>query len=135
MRITLICGLPASGKTTYGQELARKLADTTTVAFIDDPDTLQNLPEINQVDVLIISDPFFCLERTRNKSIEILTEKYNCEMTWIFFENDPIRCHINSKRREEKKCHGFIDYLSNLYTIPAGAKILPVWCEKSVDIP
>ena len=66
MKITLIIGLPASGKT----EFAKKLDGF----ILDDPKSLNDFPKY--VNHLIITDPNFCDNSILKSAISILLEKY-----------------------------------------------------------
>ena len=66
MRITLIIGLPASGKTTYAKTLGGFL--------VDDPQSINELPL--ECDHLVITDPNFCIQQNLDRSIIILKKKY-----------------------------------------------------------
>lgn len=119
MKITLIIGLPASGKTTY--------ANTLGGTVIDDP---QNLSEVkdNNCEHLIIVDPYFCRPNTVEIAEVILRSMYNVEsLEKIYFENDPEQCLKNAKNRENKKVDIFINRYSETYEIPEGSIVLPCY--------
>ena len=120
MKITLIIGLPASGKT----EFAKKLDGF----ILDDPKSLNDLPKY--VNHLIITDPNFCDSSILNSAISILLEKYKAydiEIEKIYFENDPIQCSINSKNRINKSVLNYISILSKIYVPDEKCKIIPVY--------
>ncbi len=123
MKITLIIGLPASGKTT--------LAKTLGGFLIDDPISIKILP--NYVDHLIITDPYFCIDSILNKAINILYKKYdhyNVIINRIYFENDLAQCLLNSKLRNNKNVDNFIKHLSSEYIPNKNYKILPCYNNK-----
>jgi RNase adaptor protein for sRNA GlmZ degradation len=131
MKFILIAGLPASGKTMYAQSLEGYL--------IDDPLSLEEVEseikkaqEIFNQDTIIITDPHFISSNTRKCCEELLKELYlNCEIKWIFFENDPEQCFMNAFIRQEngddREVCGFIKEGTKKYTIPENAIVLPAW--------
>ena len=118
MKITLVIGLPASGKTTYAKKLGGFL--------IDDPKHLDELPDI--CEHLVIVDPFFCITHILKKSIVKLSEKYGeCEITKIYFENDPDQCCKNAELREHKHVKRFINAISFEYEPDESCIVLPCY--------
>lgn len=115
----LIAGLPASGKTTYAKNFKCKL--------FDDPKDLKEIIDYCKCgNNIIITDPNFCITEVRNKAQKILLD-LGYKVNWIFFENNPNQCIINSKKRPEKSVEMYIKQLSLLYNIPENSVILSVW--------
>jgi len=120
MKITLVIGLPASGKTTYAKTLGGFL--------VDDPKSLSDLPEY--ADHLVITDPNLCIDSVINASILKLYEKYskyNVNITRIYFENDPIQCYKNSLNRDGKLVTKYIKLLSQTYKPDEKCLIIPCY--------
>lgn len=105
----LIIGLPASGKTT----LAQKIAKEKEYFLIDDPMDL-NSYEKHMKDNIVICDPLFCREKTLKRA-EILLKTYNYVIEKIYFENDPQQCIANAKLRNGKRVDGSINFLTESY--------------------
>jgi len=106
MLITLIIGLPSSGKTTY--------AKTLNGFLVDDPKSVKELPEM--CDHLVITDPNFCVKNALNNAIKYLQEKYQTNnIKKIYFENNPQQCLKNCKK--EKPVENYIKYLSTQYVV------------------
>ena len=119
MQITLIIGLPASGKTTYAKTLGGFL--------VDDPQSVTELPL--HCEHLVITDPNFCIEYNLNSAITILRKKYgeSVVIDRIYFENDPIQCYKNAVKRLDKPVTASIKALSLLYTPDKNFCILPCY--------
>lgn len=129
MKIILIVGLPASGKTFLG----RKLALEQNLKLIDDPTYLSEI--VSHENGLVICDPKLCRQIDRNCAKDFLKSKFpNAEIEWIFFENDYKACLKNSHLRKEqgdnRSVDRFIWYLSTVYS-PEGSCQIPVWKDKS----
>jgi len=119
MRITLIIGLPASGKTTYAKTLGGFL--------LDDPQSVNELPL--ECDHLVITDPNFCISTNLDKAISILKKKYgeSTVIDRIYFENDPIQCYKNAVKRIDKPVTSSIKALSSVYIPNNNYKIIPCY--------
>lgn len=103
MRRIVIVGLPASGKTTLGHQLAEE----TGLPFYDDA---TQLPDH---DGFIITHPQFCDPKSLTRVITAITTQWgNPEV--LYFENNPQQAHINAKHRT-RRVAGLIDRLSQLY--------------------
>lgn len=130
MLITCIVGLPGSGKTHLMDEISSQYPPLRAWA-VDDISELGQLPSVHAVhdlDHLIIADPHFCRASTRVRADALLTGWYNRPIEWIFFANNPQQCRENVMRRQDdRKVLGMIHILSELYTIPDGAEVRPVW--------
>ncbi len=122
MRLTLIAGLPGSGKTS----LLRCMNEDGAVC-IDDIRDLSDLPK-QRVPWLAISDVNFCRQDVRGAAeIEIGRRFGPVDLEWIFFENDPDQCRANAiGRNDGRDVHADIDALSRAYNIPEDAATIPV---------
>lgn len=118
MKITLVIGLPASGKTTYAKRLGGFL--------IDDPKHLDELPDV--CEHLVIVDPFFCILHILDTAVSTLKSKYGeVEITKIYFENDPEQCCKNAELREERHVTRFIKAVSLEYEPDVSCLVLPCY--------
>ena len=115
--ITVIIGLPGSGKTT----LALKMVDDKTF-LIDDFSLNKEL--VNDflktgLKNLVLTDPRLCI--TTKKRAETVLKTYlgdNIFISWIAFENDVESCWKNVQERKDGRIIGrhFLDSLSEKYT-------------------
>lgn len=108
MRITLIVGLPGSGKTTLAKSMEGHL--------VDDPDQRLDMLITPAPAHLIITHPYLCV-RESLKTLIIYLSVYYSGVTpkIIYFENDPKQCMINARKRVNKPVEGFIKQLTKEY--------------------
>lgn len=123
MKVTLIAGLPGSGKTTKLQEM--ELAGAVT---IDDISDLSELPE-RPVEWLAVADVNFCIPHVRRAAEAEIARRYGLvEYEWMFFANDPDACHANAERRDDgRNVAADIAAMSRFYVIPEGEVAIPVF--------
>lgn len=123
MRVTLIAGLPGSGKTFLLRSMREEGA-----TCIDDIRSLSDLPR-QRVPWLAISDVNFCRQDARRSAeFEIARRFGPIDLEWIFFENDPDQCRTNAMARmDSRDVHADIDVLCRLYVVPEDAKCIPVF--------
>ncbi len=122
----LIGGIPGAGKSFFGEQLARQLK----AAFLDDIRDINLIKKcVDQHDILVITDPFFCEAKQRAKAEATLHEFIpNLNIVWYMFENDIEQCRINVELRNDgRNVKGSLRRFSRNYSIPDGAIILPVW--------
>lgn len=132
LKITVLVGLPGSGKTYLGNSLQNE-----NRIYIDDirKDTLgslRKLVEKQKFPDIIISDVWLCEEKERNKCKAWLSwHAPDYEIEWIFFENSPDKCLENVKRRNAngdcRKVEGLIRQLTKEYVIPEGVEIKQIY--------
>lgn len=118
-KIIFIVGLPASGKTTLAETMAKDLQ----AALVDDPKSLDQIMEALSNDTVIVTDPFLCYKKNQEKAKEIFSSL--AEVNFIYFENDLLQCKKNAKLRPEKKVD--VEIYSKNYFIPEGASTLSVY--------
>lgn len=122
-RCILIVGLPASGKTTLANSLLKK-----NCVLVDDPKEgdFDKIGRFLRLGItVIVTDCFLCEKVVQEEAKKSLG---SIETEWIFFENDPVQCHINAARRKNKPVDQDIEYWTDVYHIPEGAKVIPVYC-------
>ena len=134
-RITVIVGLPGSGKTHLGQHLVSQ----TGGMFIDDVDKSGGLEAVSKainsgVAHLVLSDPNLCEKVNQKNARSFLnfnarTKGYN--VSWIYFENNVEKCRNNVVHRatngDNRRVDGAIKLWSNIYYIPEDANVVGVW--------
>lgn len=137
--ITLIVGLPGSGKTHLAKEMA-KVEGMSYVVF-DDISHNKDMFKLmflsgkpDNTDDIIITDYSLCNPLTRHACESLLERLFpDYEIYWIYFENNPEKCHNNVKSRtdESRKVDNLIDLLSKQYTIPSDKTALKIWQGKT----
>lgn len=123
MRVTLVAGLPASGKTT----MLRGLASDGAVC-VDDISDLGALPA-QRVPWFAVSDVNFCRPGVRAAAEAEIGRRYGAvEVEWVFFANDPRQCLVNAAARNDgRDVAADIHVLSRVYVIPEEAVSVPVY--------
>ena len=116
-RITLIVGLPGSGKTF----LANLLSTFSTVV-VDDITSTDQLPDT--CDDLIITDVNFCDGNILNKALAIFAEKYDAvPINIIYFECNAEAARRNVEYRNDgRNVEGTIRRFENIYDPPDNAR-------------
>lgn len=132
MRLTLVVGLPASGKTQWVLGNRER-----TTYFADDPRHVNQLPsefrlKICGFDHVMIADPYFCDPQVRSEAHVRLRDLYPHvkKIDHVWFENNPEQCRKNAQGRSSQangKVLGLIHALSQVYVIPEGAQVMPVY--------
>lgn len=136
--ITLIIGLPSSGKTEYAKH--PKFSDCMKFddpflhyrfpeSFIDDTNTWALAACLLHSRNVLVNDPHLCNITARQQFIGWLFE-HSCTppcIKLIFFENDSEQCVKNSKLNQNKEVERYINHLSTNYHIPLNHTILPVY--------
>lgn len=129
IKVTLIVGLPGSGKTTYAKSL---LSDD--MFLIDDPNkdkTLFDQAIASGKSHILLCDPL--LIGAHMKRVEdFLKGKFDqIEFDWIYFENDPDAAWLNHLERNKTDprdiSRKWFDKLSEQYVIPEGSVVMPVY--------
>lgn len=125
MRVTLVAGLPGSGKSHLLSEKAD--AGALTIDDISDLDALPDSP----APWLVIADVNFCIAEVREAAVAHLVQRYgSIEVDWIFYENNPDQCLANARGRDDgRDVDADIRILSRRYTIPADADVVPVYVQ------
>lgn len=124
-KVICIVGLPGSGKTNLANLLASGRPD---VCVVDDITSLDQLPEPGLFEVVIITDPNFCITDVRVLAASKLVERYNNAVSYVFFENDPEKAIRNVVRRNDgRPVFQSIRMLSKVYRIPEDVTIMPIW--------
>lgn len=123
MKITLIAGLPGSGKTTLASQMREAGA-----LVLDDfgvGSSLRDLPARLSQD-LVITDVNFCHWSTLQTAKWQLSERYGVTPEIVYFQNDPEACLANVERRTDgREVGATIREFTKVYDPPADA--LPVW--------
>lgn len=116
MKITLIIGLPGSGKT--------HLANTICNVVIDDITSLTQLPV--DVDEFVITDVNFCDASMINRAENILYKWYgDVEIKRIYFENDSTKARKNVEYRNDgRKVEGTIRRFEKIYNPPTDVHLI-----------
>ena len=125
----ILVGLPASGKTIYGLNLAKR----NNCLILDDPQSINDILNfISKENKGIICDPLMCLKSMRDDLIKKSKLKFSNskKIKFIYFENNPNKCLINDLKRN-KQANLDILYFSSLYHIPKNSNVLKIYSKKS----
>jgi adenylate kinase family enzyme len=131
MKITVLVGLPGSGKSHYGRALAKE----RNIPFFDDCATDTDVWDKAVICIAsgqdcVLADPGFCIDRIKKKFVDqIIALNNSIDLNFIYFANEPDVCVNNlSKRTDGRKVSKRFAYdLSNWYTVPEGAVTIPCY--------
>lgn len=130
--VTIIIGFPGSGKTQLGHTLTNEYIKTGKIAKLYDDvlsDTSLNKYEEFDKDPdfdlkydnrILINDARFCNQDVFERFMKKTTSIFPVEnIDLILFENDPITCIENIKKREKEKStqDSFIDFITKYKNI------------------
>jgi tRNA uridine 5-carbamoylmethylation protein Kti12 len=116
MKLIIVIGLPASGKTTYYNENLKNshLFYDDFVSNIFDGELIESIKKGNQD--ICIADPRLCNPSIFTRIMKVIEEYIDISnINLILFENDKTKCFINSKKRNNKNVDKTIEFLSNIY--------------------
>jgi hypothetical protein len=146
--LTIVCGLPGSGKSEWFTENQSKFTFSSDDFFANaicdqNPggksfwhgrDYAQLVVRLNNGENCCISDIMFCKSETRAFAQQWFPAAVDgLTFEWLFFENEPGACERNIQRDGETKSRdpaGRLNSLRSLkseYIVPEGAKRLPVF--------
>lgn len=113
--IHLIIGLPGSGKTHYAKTVLGHLP------LVDDPKTMLDL--LVDADEFVIADCNLCDSLVRTKAVKTIGLLFlDCEIRFVYFENDPVKAKANVERRNDgRNVVGTIERFTKMYNPPAHA--------------
>lgn len=116
MKITLIIGLPGSGKTFLANELSG--------IIVDDITSIDQLPD--SANKLIITDVNFCDANIIERAEEMLRKRYDdVEIKRIYFENDAVAARKNVEYRNDgRNVEGTIRRFEPIYQPPTDACVI-----------
>lgn len=135
--ITIIVGLPASGKTFYIKSKAGENARIIDDMFMLDSSAFRHYVK-HYRDIgydIFIAAPELCDEYMRDKAVRAIWKcGYDEEIKWIYFENNADKAikNLNYRQRNGDKrvvSKLWIKDLSKRYTIPAGIEPITIWSE------
>jgi len=140
--ITLIAGLPGSGKSTWlDAEVAHSdalaLDDFKAKAVNNDSSfgSSRHIPALKQAldsgRSCLISDIDFCRSEARAEAERYIASHFpEAVISWMFFERNVDACRANvvrdEKRRAERRLAA-IEQFAGQYSVPVGSILVPVW--------
>jgi len=132
--VVLITGLPGSGKTHLGTQMAEQFGGL----LLDDIGQTCGTQVLNEPlpnETIIITDPALTLLMNRRLA-ESKINKFHpgAKIHWFFFANDPDQCWKNIHRRNDGRLISFASMirLSERYVLPEGETPIPVWSSQDV---
>jgi hypothetical protein len=121
MNITLLVGLPGSGKKALAERMWIETA--RWALWISEPRVREELPLEYRNRDMIIDDSLLCHPVVRAHATKLINETWpDAEINWIYFEADIINCIKNVDRDTEK-----LKLLNDLYvdySIPLNARTI-----------
>lgn len=139
-QLLIVAGPPGCGKTTHLQRLEQEgwrcfddfkaCARNDSPRFCDSRHYETLLAALGQGHRCVVADIDFCNSEARTEAESVLREAVpDVRFAWHFFENNPDRCEANIRRRNRASLHRDLRKMreySRVYSIPAGAHVLPV---------
>lgn len=141
--LTVIVGLPGSGKSTLMEELRDSHPGRPGDDFmigVQGPDEEKSISDSPRYHELIedlreskscaISDIIFCRKAFRQAIARTVRETLpEISLRWIFFENDPAQCLENIRRRgkDASREEEYLNKLSPEYEVPPEVHCIPVY--------
>lgn len=98
-QVIMVIGLPASGKSTYIKHLQNYLLCDDFITTFFNGEVLKKISEGHKV---CLSDPRLCMMRVFEDVIRKI-KPYTPTIKLILFENNPEKCIINSRTRNDKR--------------------------------
>lgn len=122
--ITLLIGLPGSGKSHYIKEHFH----STDYTVIDDPKMPSDFPDTFDKH-LVIADCHLCRSAVLESFHFFAQRKYpDAKINLIYFENNPMQCFKNvDYRNDGRDVKLTIQYASKKYVVPEDANVVKVF--------
>ena len=145
--VTLVAGLPGSGKTSYLSRMEREgwlIFDDYKAEAFEDCSKFRSSKHFSRLtnavragSKCVVADINFCRKESQEEAErELLTEVPGAKVSWCCFENNPFACAVNIRKRpgrsdsQREQELGYLEEYSPVYHFPRGAAILPVWREQ-----
>jgi predicted kinase len=122
--ITLLIGLPGSGKSEY----IKKTFNNGEYTVVDDPRKAADIPlEFNKH--LIIADCHLCREQAMDGFKTFADKNFpDVKINYVYFENNPEQCLKNAAFRNDGRIvEPTIRHMSKTYKIPEGVIAIPIF--------
>ncbi len=130
MKLVLVVGLPASGKSWWARQQATAARARGRVEHVlDDPRIFSEVREAlararsEKAQSLYIVDPAFCDASVLQVARRQLALEPDLRVCEVFFQNDLVQCEANAVRRglQEKSVLGALQRWSAVYRPPSNA--------------
>jgi hypothetical protein len=141
IEVTLIGGLPGSGKTLYMKSLQRagwKVFDdfkanayNHSSVFFHSRSYEALIKALWDGERCVVADIDFCKDDSRSEAeLALRNQLPDLKLSWLFFARDFHACELNIKRRASVSIDDnlrALDVYNVHYRIPTGATVMPIW--------
>jgi GTPase SAR1 family protein len=135
----VIFGLPGSGKSYLSNEIKKDHPEMNYTIY-DDYEWREGKAKFGKENQIVSDGILMMSPESSEKEIRRMGEDEGVDVEFLYFENDPVKSILNTKRRWEsgetkdfqtpERMEKDIRSISGRYGVPIGITPLPIWTKK-----
>jgi hypothetical protein len=135
----VIFGLPGSGKSYLSKEIKKDHPEMNYTIY-DDYEWREGKAKFGKENQIVSDGILMMSPESSEKEIRRMGEDEGVDVEFLYFENDPVKSILNTKRRWEsgeakdfqtpERTEKDIRSISGRYGVPIGITPLPIWTKK-----